>query len=282
MVQVLDGVDKLIGDVQVEGTFRDGTKLLTIHDPITLEDGSLEEALKGSFLPLPPLQAFDTDAVVEGVAVAGGAITPGEFVADIGPGIELNAGRSLIELTVTNSGDRPIQVGSHYHFIETNRALIFDRAQSLGFRLNVPSGASVRFEPGEVKTVTLAEIAGEKIVVSGNLLVNGPATVDRLGEVMDRVASGGFGNKSAKSVVPGQPKIMSRDRYIATFGPTTGDRVRLGDTELFARAEADHTVYGDECKFGGGKTLREGMGQVSDTRFLVLFFDEIIPRTHRL
>jgi urease len=261
--QVLDGVDTLIGEVQVEGTFRDGTKLLTIHDPITLEDGSLEEALKGSFLPLPPLNSFDTDAVVEGGAVTGGPITPGEFVADHGPGIELNAGRSLIELTVTNSGDRPIQVGSHCHFIETNAALIFDRAQSLGFRLNVPSGASVRFEPGEVKTVTLAEIAGDKIVVSGNLLVNGPATANRLNEVMDRVVSGGFGHKAAGDAVPGRPKIMSRDRYIATFGPTTGDRVRLGDTGLFARVEADHTVYGDECKFGGGKTLREGMGQAT-------------------
>lgn len=104
--------------------------------------------------------------------MVGGAITPGEFIADTAPGIELNVGRSLIELMVTNSGDRAIQVGSHYHFIETNRALVFDRAQSLGFRLSVPSGASVRFEPGEVKTVTLVEIAGEKNVVSGNLLVS--------------------------------------------------------------------------------------------------------------
>ena len=128
--------------------------------------------LQGSFLPLPPLQAFDTDAVIEGTSVVGGAITPGEFIADTAPGIELNVGRSLIELMVTNSGDRAIQVGSHYHFIETNRALVFDRAQSLGFRLSVPSGASVRFEPGEVKTVTLVEIAGEKNVVSGNLLVS--------------------------------------------------------------------------------------------------------------
>merc|ERR1719181_1405175 len=110
-------------------------------------------------------------------------------------GIEINAGRVTVELAVTNTGDRPIQVGSHYHFIETNKALVFDRAQSYGKRLNVVSGASVRFEPGESKVVTLVEIAGNKRVVSGNRLVDGLATPERLPEVMKRVEAGGFGDK---------------------------------------------------------------------------------------
>jgi urease beta subunit len=82
-------------------------------------------------------------------------VFPGEVIPVEGPGIEINAGRSLIELPITNTGDRPIQVGSHYHFIETNAQLSFDREQSYGRRLNVPAGASVRFEPGETKTVTV-------------------------------------------------------------------------------------------------------------------------------
>lgn len=262
--QVLAGVDKMISEVQVEGTFKDGTKLLTIHNPITLEDGSLEEALKGSFFPVPSLSVFGIDNCVDQSAVVGGEeLCPGEVVVDpTADDVELNSGRKHIELTVTNTGDRPIQVGSHYHFIETNAALVFDRAQSYGYRLNVPSGASVRFEPGESKTVTLCEIAGNKVIISGNLLVNGDATEDRLNEVMERVKSRGFGHQDAKTV-EGTPRRMKRDRYAATFGPTKGDKVRLGDTTLFARVEEDHTVYGDECKFGGGKTLREGMGQAT-------------------
>jgi len=122
----------------------------------------------------------------------------------------------------------------------------------------------VRFEPGESKTVTLAEIAGNKVVVSGNMLVNGPATPERFAEVMGRVTAGGFGNVPAASPPPaGSPFMMPRPDYIAMFGPTVGDKIKLGDTELLAAVEKDMTVYGDECKFGGGKVLREGMGQAS-------------------
>ncbi|MDF3935550.1 urease subunit beta [Pseudomonas citronellolis] len=88
---------------------------------------------------------------------------PGEY--DIQPGeIELNAGRRTLSLAVANSGDRPIQVGSHYHFFETNDALLFDRAAARGMRLNIPAGTAVRFEPGQSREVELVELAGERRV----------------------------------------------------------------------------------------------------------------------
>ncbi len=88
---------------------------------------------------------------------------PGEIRAADGE-IELNARRACLTLVVANSGDRPIQVGSHYHFFETNDALQFDRAAARGFRLNIPSGAAVRFEPGQTRTVELVELAGARRV----------------------------------------------------------------------------------------------------------------------
>jgi urease subunit gamma/beta len=143
--QVMEGVPEMIHEVQIEGTFPDGTKLVTVHDPIADEHGDLELALYGSFLPVPPRERF---------AAPSETIVPGErFIA---PGeIVLNEGRRAVELTVTNRGDRPIQVGSHYPFAETNRALDFDRALATGMRLDIPAGAAVRFEPGEGKTVRL-------------------------------------------------------------------------------------------------------------------------------
>ena len=84
--------------------------------------------------------------------------------------LELNAGRASITLSVTNLGDRPIQVGSHYHFIETNAQLRFDRLKAYGKRLDIPAGTAVRFEPGETKTVRLTEIAGHRVIRSGNNL----------------------------------------------------------------------------------------------------------------
>nr|QMT62886.1 urease [uncultured Durusdinium] len=251
--QVLPGVEKLIPDVQVEATFPDGTKLLTVHQPICNVDGDLSLALKGSFLPEPDYGLFGELEEDE---------APGKVTAAEG-GVELNAGRSLIELEVTNTGDRPIQVGSHYHFIETNKSLLFDREKAYGRRLNVPSGSAVRFEPGDSKVVSLVEIAGKKRVVSGNRLVDGVASADRLPEVMARVESGGFGHQAVSEAPAGQPLILARDRYAELFGPTVGDKVRLGDTNLIAEVEKDFTVYGEECKFGGGKVLREGMGQAT-------------------
>ena len=88
---------------------------------------------------------------------------PGELLAEPGQ-IEINEGRAAITLAVANTGDRPIQVGSHYHFFETNMALTFDRAKARGCRLNIPSGTAVRFEPGQTRTVELVPYAGLKVV----------------------------------------------------------------------------------------------------------------------
>ena len=105
---------------------------------------------------------------------------PGEVICADGA-IELNAGRKTLELHVTNLGDRPVQVGSHFHFFEVNRCLSFDRAAAFGFRLDVPSGNSVRFEPGEEKAVQLVELGGAKTVFGLNDLtrdVTAPRTAD--------------------------------------------------------------------------------------------------------
>ena len=97
---------------------------------------------------------------------------PGEYLLGDGD-IIANQGRRTIELTVANTGDRPIQVGSHFHFFEANRALRFDRAQAFGMRLNVPAGTAVRFEPGDEKRVTLVELAGARRVFGLNGLTAG-------------------------------------------------------------------------------------------------------------
>lgn len=88
---------------------------------------------------------------------------PGEVLTDEGS-LELNAGRETRTLTVSNTGDRPIQVGSHYHFFETNAALHFDRARARGFRLNIPAGTAIRFEPGQLRDVELVALAGDRVV----------------------------------------------------------------------------------------------------------------------
>src|SRR5271156_3033981 len=98
---------------------------------------------------------------------------PGEYLFD-GPVIDLNAGRATATVEVNNTGDRPVQVGSHYHFFEVNRALRFDRAAAYGMRLDLPAGTAVRFEPGETKTVLLVEIGGSGSVYGLNGLTNGP------------------------------------------------------------------------------------------------------------
>jgi urease subunit gamma/beta len=138
---VMDGVAELIPEVQVEATFPDGTKLVTIHHPIA----------------------------------GRGALVPGELLVDQGPDPELNAGRVTRKLEVSNTGDRPIQVGSHYHFFEVNPALVFDREQARGFRLDIAAGTAVRFEPGQSRSVELVAYAGERRVfgfrgeIMGNL-----------------------------------------------------------------------------------------------------------------
>jgi urease subunit beta len=97
---------------------------------------------------------------------------PGELITD-GPDHELNPGRRTASLVIENTGDRPIQVGSHYHFAETNAALRFDRAAARGMRLNIASGTAVRFEPGQQRTVELVEYAGARVVHGFRGLVQG-------------------------------------------------------------------------------------------------------------
>ena len=97
---------------------------------------------------------------------------PGEVMPAPGE-IELNAGRPTISMDVSNTGDRPIQVGSHYHFFETNTALSFDRAAARGMRLDIPAGTAVRFEPGQSRSITLVAFGGDRIVWGFNALVSG-------------------------------------------------------------------------------------------------------------
>lgn len=136
---VMDGVAELITEVQVEATFPDGTKLVTVHQPI-------------------PVRA----------ATGIGAVTPA------GGAIEINSGRATLRLAVANTGDRPIQVGSHYHFQEVNPALEFDRPAARGFRLDIAAGTAVRFEPGQTRTVDLVAYGGARVVQGFRGEIMGP------------------------------------------------------------------------------------------------------------
>ena len=141
---VMPGVADLMPVLQVEATFPDGTKLVTVHDPIR-----------------PGKKKKDATAV-----------TPGEIFTPEGD-IELNVGRKKVTVKAVNTGDRPIQIGSHYHFFEANKALDFDRAASFGMHLDSPAGTAVRFEPGEAKEVTLAAFGGSGEIFGLNNLTNG-------------------------------------------------------------------------------------------------------------
>ena len=185
---VMEHVAEMLTEVQVEGTFPDGTKLVTVHHPIALEAGDLTLALYGSFLPVPTARAV----LASNDGAGPPAAIPGEILPAAGE-IEINAGREAIHLAVTNRGDRPIQVGSHYHFAETNRALAFDRTRAYGRRLDIPAGMAVRFEPGQTRTVALVEIAGTRVVRGGNALSSGPVTDERRQAMREAAATRGFG-----------------------------------------------------------------------------------------
>ncbi|XP_070019309.1 urease [Nicotiana sylvestris] len=255
--QVLPTVPHILDTVQVEGTFPDGTKLITIHDPIACENGNLDLALHGSFLPVPPLDKFPVieDSKIPGQLCFGGGL------------IVLNPHRKAVILKVTNTGDRPIQVGSHYHFIEVNPSLIFDRRRAHCMRLNIPAGTATRFE---VRLLTLLALNGKQVIRGGNAIADGPVDDAKVMTVIGALTEGGFGHleePNAREGVVGEESCfsfsMSHEAYANMYGPTTGDRIRLGDTDLFAEIEKDFSVYGDECVFGGGKVLRDGMGQAS-------------------
>ena len=135
---VMDGVPEMISEIQLEATFPDGTKLVTVHNPI---EGN-------------------------------GALKPGEILTEEGD-ITLNAGKDTAQVSVTNTADRPIQVGSHFHFFEVNKALKFNRNLAYGMRLDILAGTAVRFEPGETKRVDLVEIGGTREGYGLNGLVEG-------------------------------------------------------------------------------------------------------------
>jgi len=116
---------------------------------------------------------------------------PGEIRADEGE-IELNAGRAKTAMTVLNTGDRPVQIGSHFHFFEVNRALEFDRGAAFGMRLDIPAGTAVRFEPGQSKEVALVAIGGNARVGGLNALTDGPTTPDVREAALERARTAGF------------------------------------------------------------------------------------------
>ncbi len=206
----------------------------------------------------------------------------------------LNAGRSVQSIEVVNTGDRPIQIGSHYHFYEVNDALSFDREATKGYRLNILAGTAVRFEPGQAREVELVAIAGKQEVYGFAGRVMGSVDIKKTGETSQ--------------------KLIDRRIHAEHFGPTTGDKVRLADTNLWLEVEYDLTSQidhpsdstkthslqsdvdtmqisegessdsatrtdsddsisgntatarttvsiGEEVKFGGGKVIRDGMGQ---------------------
>ncbi len=154
---VMPGVAAMLDEVQVEATFPDGTKLVTVHQPIP-------------------------DA---------GERVPGEFLLAEEP-IVANAGRRTATITVRLTGDRPVQIGSHFHFFEVNRALDFDRAAAFGMRLNIPAGTAVRFEPGEEREVELVALGGERQVHGLNNLTDGPTGETEKAAALARAADRGF------------------------------------------------------------------------------------------
>ena len=172
----------------------------------------------------------------------------------------MSEGRRNLRLAKFN-----FQVGSHYHLIEVNPQLEFDRIKAYGYKLDIAAGTSIRFEPGDTKTVNCVEIGGRKVINGGNGVASGPVDLSRADEILERLHEGGFATNTEPTgdAVHLDPFSMSRDAYTGMFGPTVGDLVRLGATDLWVQVEKDLTTYGDECKFGGGKSLREGMGQMS-------------------
>ncbi len=159
---VLPGIPAMLHILQVECVFPDGTKLVTVHDPIrpAAGDESLPE-------------------------------TPGEVIPAEGV-IELFPGRSRQKIEVVNTGDRPVQIGSHFHFFEVNRALEFDRDAAFGQKLDIPAGTAVRFEPGQRREVTLVPFGGSRIVSGLNSLTDGPTDAAAKPAALARARARGF------------------------------------------------------------------------------------------
>lgn len=183
--EVLPGVADMVGEVHVEGTFPDGTKLVAVRSPITRDAGDLMLALHGSFLPVPDALLFadEEDETAGAITAAEGMLT-------------LNEGRASATINVTNTDERPIQVGSHFHFVEANPRLKFDRDAAYGKRLDIPAGTAIRFEPGETKDVTLVEIAGNKVIRGGNNLADGQVGASNKKVTLTRIGERAFANEA--------------------------------------------------------------------------------------
>ena len=188
--------------------------------------------------------------------------------------VALNADRApheRIELVVLNTGDRPVQIGSHLHLPDANPALRFDREAAHGFRLDVMAGTSQRFEPGASRTVTAVTLRGARRVPG---IQRGKADGGVLGDVVapdgEAPRSAGTARMAAATGAAAAAHVpalvVPRARYAALYGPTVGDQVRLGDTDLWIEVEEDRTVGGDEAVFGGGKSIRESMLQGTTSR----------------
>lgn len=134
--------------------------------------------------------------------------------------------------------------------------------------MDIAAGTAVRFEPGDKKSVTLVEIGGHQAIEGGNCIATGLCNFLSADHILKKLENEGFAHLPAPKIFnepepepEPAPCTLDREAYATMFGPTVDDLVRLGDTELWVKVEKDYTVYGDECKFGGGKTVREGMGQ---------------------
>ena len=179
--------------------------------------------------------------------------------------VQLYAGHEVVELRVTNTGDRAVQVGSHYHFFEANRELRLNREAAYGRHLAIGAGLAVRFEPGDTRTVRLVDFGGARVCRGFAGLVEGELDDPEVrAAALRRMDEGGFlHDPDATASVVDEPVLMDRARYAEIYGPTTGDRLRLADTVLVVGITHDHNAaaYGDEAVYGGGKAIRDGMAQ---------------------
>lgn len=179
-------------------------RLFVLHELTTVNN-----ALYGSFLPIPSADLFPLSAPTD-------PHPPGALITLKTP-ITLNENRKRWKLRVHNTGDRPIQVGSHYPFLETNAALVFDRLLSYGTRLDIAAGTAVRFEPGETRTVTVVQVGGDKLLFGGSAIGEGVfAEEKRLTQVKERVKTLGFGHQPAEPSLaaelgPGAAPKMDRE-----------------------------------------------------------------------
>ncbi|KAI1070645.1 hypothetical protein LB507_006639 [Fusarium sp. FIESC RH6] len=258
---VFPSVAGTLKQMQVEGTLETGTHLITVHNPINTDNGNLKMALYGSFLPDPDNDLFPpvNEADFHPLAMPG-AVRPAQS-----GGIALYEGRIRTRVSVTNKGTRAVHVGSHFHFMETNPDLKFDRARAYGFHLDLPAGEFLRFEPNEPKTVTLVQIGGSKTIQGGSGFCKGPVDPKNVDKILQSLKEAGYRHCSEDSNAhePIEHCMIDRTKYASAYGPTTGDLLRLGSTDLWIKIERDHTVYGDECTLGCGKTIRDGMGASS-------------------